>query len=325
MKSSNSSQAANKTIKKSSVKRTATKSRVRSVAKHRSFRLSKKKLKQHAPVPGTLTLLKKTITSVKNNKRLFIGIGLINLLVSVIFIQGLSASLNINEVKQSIEEGFGGEVSPLTTSFSLFAYLIGTSGTTSNQSSAAFQFFLVLITSLAIIWGIRQVQAGEKPRMRDSYYNGMYPLIPFLLVLFVIGLQLVPFLIGNLIYATVIQNGLAITIIEKILWLLLFLVLFLLSAYMLTSSLFALYIVTLPQMTPMKALRSARELVLHRRFSIGLRLIALPLLLLITMMLIFVPLLLVAPTIAQILFLLVISMCLVLVHIYIYLLYRALI
>ncbi len=34
------------------------------------------------------------------------------------------------------------------------------------------------------------------------------------------------------------------------------------------SSLFALYIVTLPDMTPMKALRSARELARYRRWTV---------------------------------------------------------
>lgn len=94
--------------------------------------------------------------------------------------------------------------------------------------------------------------------MRDSYYKGMYPLVPFMLVLLVIGLQLIPLVFGNLIYSSVLQNGLAITVIEKVIWLFLFLMLALLSGYMMISSLFSLYIVTLPDMTPLRALRSAR-------------------------------------------------------------------
>ena len=89
----------------------------------------------------------------------------------------------------------------------------------------------------------------------------MYPLIPFILVLLVCCLQLLPLIIGSSLYSLVVSNGIAVQPIEKFVWALLFASLALLSLYMITSSLFALYISTLPDMTPMKALRSARELV----------------------------------------------------------------
>src|SRR5690606_28518012 len=118
------------------------------------------------------------------------------------------------------------------------------------------QMLLLLIASLAIIWALRKTHGDVKVRARDAFYQGMYPLIPFILVLLVIGLQLLPLLLGSSLYSLVTTNGIAVHAIEQTAWLLLFGGLSLLSLYMLSSSLFALYIVTLPNMTPMKALRS---------------------------------------------------------------------
>lgn len=299
-------------------------SRVRVTPKHRTFRLSKKRLKQHKPVPGAIKLFKDTFTILGRNKRLFAGIVLLNAIFSFIFIQGLGSSFNIVELKQNFNELLGGENAQLETAVALFGYLIGTAGSNVGDASGVYQLFLTLITALALIWAVRQIQAGEKPGIRDSYYKGMYPLIPFILVLFVISLQLIPLLFGNLIFSTVMQNGLAVTLLEKAIWLLLFGLLALLSAYMLISSLFSLYIVTLPDMTPLRALRSARELVLHRRLAVALRIIALPVALSLLAALIFIPLLIVAAPIVEPLFLIVTSAGLAVATAYMYLLYRSL-
>jgi hypothetical protein len=143
-------------------------------------------------------------------------------------------------------------------------------------------------------------------------------------VLFVIGLQALPALLGNLLLSVVLSGGLAITILEKSFFWLLFILLTLLSLYMLVSSLFALYISTLPDMAPMKALRSARGLVLHRRLSVGLRLIGLPIVVMIGYGIILVPLIFILPFAVVPMFLLLNSFCLFFVNAYLYNLYRAL-
>ncbi len=301
-----------------------TKKRVRSTPRHRTFRLTSKKLKQPQRLPHPWKLIKNTFTFLLRNKKLFIGLALINMLVSLIFVQGLGSSFDVVEVKNEINDLVGDQAGQITTAVTLFGYLLGSAGSGASESSGAYQLFVTLVTSLAVIWAIRQVQAGEQPRLRDAFYKGMYPLIPFLLVLIVISLQLIPLLLGNLLYGTVAQNGLAVTPIEQAIWLLLFVALAVLSGYMLTSSLFALYIATLPDMTPIKALRSARDLVLHRRLAVWLRIIAMPVLMLILSALIFVPLLILVPVITQLLFLVMVSLGLIILQIYMYLLYRSL-
>ena len=300
------------------------KPRIRKAPKHKSLRLTRQKISSAKPVTGSVVLFKQTWQVIRNNKKQFFGISFISFVLLFVLVQGLSGSQAVVELKDNIKEILGENANSMVTTVSLFAYLIGSAGSSASEAGAVYQMFIVVTVSLAVIWSVRQVQAGERPRIRDGFYKGMYPLIPFILILGVIGLQLVPLLLGNLIYSTVVNNGLAGSSLEAVLWLLLFICLALLSAYMVISSIFGLYIVTLPDMTPMTALRSARNLVLHRRLKIGLRVLALPVMLLVLSAIILLPLILVSAPVAGVIFLLLGSFALVATHIYMYLLYKAL-
>jgi hypothetical protein len=299
------------------------KARKRKEASYKHFKLSKKIKHSGKPLPGAISLLKKSLRLIADNRRLFVGLIITNSLLSLIFVAGLNSSFDFVQTKTELEELLGGSAQKATTTLALFGYLFSSAGTSAGEVAGTYQLFLTLITSLAAIWSIRQVMAGEKVFSKDAFYRGLYPLVPFLLVLFVIGIQLLPALIGTSIYSIVISNSLAINALENMVWLLLMILLCLLSLYLILSSVFALYIVTLPEMTPMQALRSARGLVLNRRLSIGVRVVAMPLILLIAGMILLAPIILFLPWLAMIVFLIYSSFCLVLAHSYMYILYRA--
>jgi hypothetical protein len=126
------------------------------------------------------------------------------------------------------------------------------------------------------------------------------------------------------VYGIVMANGIAVGPAQQLLFFLLFLVLALVSLYMLASSIFAMYIVTLPDVSPMSALRSARQLVAGRRWIIIRKIAFLPLALLTLSAVAMLPILLVATPIAGWVFTLVGAALLVLAHVYLYHLYRAL-
>jgi hypothetical protein len=291
---------------------------------YKSFKLSKKIKPASKPLPGFFGLFRKSLEVLKNNKALFGGIIIINSLLGLLFVNGLGSSLDFVQTKNEIEEFIGGEAGQWSVTLTLFGYLIDSTGSQVGEIAGAYQMFFTLITSLAIIWAIRQVLVGEKVSAKEAYYKGLYPLIPFMLVLLVICLQLLPAVIGATIYNIIISGGLAVTALENALWLILFIMLCLLSFYMILSSVFALYIVTLPGMTPLKALRSARKVVIHRRLSISLRIIALLLVLVLSVLLIVFPAIIFLPWLAMTVFLLFSSLCLYLVHSYMYHLYRSL-
>lgn len=283
------------------------------------------KLPKH---PGKLpSVWQLTVTTARllwQYRQLFIILTLIYGVLNLVLVRGLAGGTDVGSLKNQLSQGFKGHFSALASGLSVFVVLLGSSGNGSSNTAGAYQLFLALIISLAVIWSLRQVLAGTSLRARDAFYQGMYPLIPFILVLIVVGLQLIPLLIGSGLYSLVISNGIAVHAIEKVLWALLFIALALWSLYMLTSSLFALYIVTLPDMTPIKALRSARELVRNRRWRVLRKILWLPLVLLVTAAIIMLPIIIWLAAAAQWVFFLLTMFGLVAIHAYMYTLYREL-
>jgi hypothetical protein len=141
----------------------------------------------------------------------------------------------------------------------------------------------------------------------------------------VIGLQLLPLVFANFLYGVVFVGGLAVTALEQGLWGLLIGLLVLLTMYMITSSVFALYIVTLPNVRPMQALRSARDLVRYRRWVVMRKVLFLPVALLVASALLVVPIIIVSPALAEWVFFGLSMTGLAVAHSYFYHLYRELI
>jgi len=294
--------------------------------KYRSFRLQKRiKPVESTQLPGSFRLFARSLKVLKRHWRLFAGIVLVYGILHLAFVRGFSLGDNLSTTKADLDGLFTGHFAHIVSGTALFIYLLGSTGSSSATAAASgYQFFLMLMVSLALIWAFRQVYAGHKPRIRDGFYKGMAPAVPFVLVLCVVGLQLIPLIIGFTLYGAVTSNGIAALLIERVLWAGVLFVLAVLSLYMMTSSVFALYVVTLPDMTPMKALRSARELVRHRRWTVLRKLVFLPFGLIVAGGLIVVPCILLAAPVAAWVFFLFSIAAVAIVHSYMYALYRAL-
>ena len=314
---------------KTPTKSTAHKKRQITKPRYKSFRLSKRIKHDRPVILGSFRLMKQSIQTILKRKKLFLGITFVYLLLTILLVKGFGANTNISELKDNLTELFNGTLSGIVTSFTLFTALLGNLGSTSGGNQAnAYQPVLLVTTSLAVIWALRQTLSKEtknkKIAIRDAYYKGLYPLVPFLLVVLVIGLELLPIVFANFVYTAVFGGGLAVNVIERFLWVLLLLLLVLLSLYLVTSSIFALYIVTLPDMRPMQALRSARELVRYRRWTIMRKLLFLPASLLIVAGLLIIPVIMIEPTVAEWMFFVLSMLSLVVLHSYLYTLYREL-
>jgi hypothetical protein len=237
---------------------------------------------------------------------------------------GFKRSVDIGSVKQLFLTTYHGHYRSLATAGALFSTLLGSTGSSSSAAGSAYQGILLIIISLATIWGLRQVLTGDELRTRDTFYKGLTPLVPFILVLLVVGLQLLPLAFGSLIYSAAVSSSVLVSFTEKALFIIFFLLMAMLSLYMICSSLFALFVVTLPDMTPMRALRSARKLVLHRRFMVMRKVLFLPLALLVMAAIIMLPFLLLLAPIADWIFFALTMMGWVLSITYMYNLYREL-
>ncbi len=291
--------------------------------KYKSLRLSKR-IKHPVKIPGAFRLIRTALRLLGRNRRLFIGITIIYGLLNIILVTGLANKLDLTSLKSTLQTAFGSG-GAVTSTLTVFAVLVSSVGGSVSGAASAYQLILTLIASLAIIWALREVSAGTRVRVRDAYYRGMTPLVPFALVLVVIGLQLVPLIVGGTVFNIVINNGIAVYAAEKFLWGALFALLGLLSIYMISSSIFALYIVTLPDMTPLKALRSARALVRFRRWTVLRKVLVLPVMLLVLLALIMLPVIYFATAAAQWVFFALTMFGTAVVHSYLYTLYRELI
>ncbi len=293
------------------------------VGAYKSFRISKK-IKPNKPIDGAITIFRRAFGTIMDSKPLFLGFAFLYAVFNIIFSLLSDSRIDIASLKSQTEELLGGEVSQTSLNFALYGDLLGSTGPNTTDAIGVYRSIFSIVLSLAVIWALRRVIAGDKAAIKESFYKGMYPIIPFFLVLLVIGLQLIPFLFANLVFAAVFGTGIAVTVLEKILWIVIVVLISLLSIYMLLSSVFAAYIVTLPDMTPMKALRSARALVLHRRVAVAIRLIFLLVVLSILVTAFVVPIIFAWPVAAEAVLYLVSGFSLVLTHSYIYNLYRSL-
>lgn len=289
---------------------------------YRTFRLQKR-IKHPVILPSAFKMFKQAIRLIWQHWKPIGGIVVVFAVLQIIAVKGIGTGIDLQEAKLLLQDEIQKSPSQLYAGVAIFSFLLGSSINSGEPNSGLYQTLIIIIGSLALIWALRQIQAGKKTDIRDAYYNGMYPIIPFVLVLLVIGLQFVPLIIGNVLYAA-ITNGIAATAIEQILWAMLVFLLAMLTIYMVCSSVFALYIVTLPDMTPMKALRSARQLVLNRRWTVIRKVLFLPFILLVLAIVIVLPAIIYITPLAELVFFVFGVSTLAVVHSYMYTLYREL-
>lgn len=290
---------------------------------YKSFKLSHRLRHPGPKLTSAWALFVQSLRQLWHHKLVLGGILLIYGLLQLTLVQGILGS-DFTQTSDSVRALLGGEWAGLASAVTLLSYLVGTTGQATTAEAGVYQGILLLFVVLAFVWALRQLLADKTVRVRDSFYQGMYPIVPFILVLGVIVLQLVPLLIGSWLYQTVVSVGIAVSITEQLIWLAIFGILGVLSFYLVLSSLFALFIVTLPGMTPIRALRSARKLVLHRRLVVIVKLLFLSLCVLILGVVVLLPIIMWLPALAPWVFYALTIIVVGLVITYLYGLYREL-
>lgn len=310
--------------KKTTPKKAGTPVRQVELPTYKSFRLAKKIAHPAPKIKPARRIAKQSWQHLRKYWKVFAGILLCYLLLNIVLVRGLASGGDIVETKDIVTELFEGAFGSVLTNLSLVLVVATSSGGEVSEVAGVYQSLLLLLFSLAIVWTLRQTHAGNKVTTKQAFYQGMYPLVPFTLVFFVIGLQLLPAAAGMTVVGIVQGNGLAVTGAEQALWYIFLAMTCLLSVYMIASSLFALFIVTLADMTPLRALRSARQLVLHRCWTVLWRLLFLPLLFIVVTIAVLLPVIYWAPVLAEWVFFVLSGMMVIYGYAYSYNLYREL-
>ena len=270
-------------------------------------------------VPTSFNILGQVFTLLRRHWKILGGITLVYLVLNIVLASGLSNVINNFGI---VKENLSGSHN-FSEALQGFGSLLSGNASVGSESASILQSILIVLQSLVVIWALRQLLAGQKFSVKDAYYKSMAPLVPFLLVSLVILVQLLPVTLGSglvaLISSTLATSGLVTFIMVLVLipllgW----------SIYMLSSSIFGLYIVTLPDMQPRQALRSAKKLVSFRRLKIIRRIIFLPIFILVVMAVIILPLILFVHLLVVPVFYLLSILVILFVHTYLYSLYRGL-
>ncbi len=229
--------------------------------------------KRQLEISSSFKIIKQSLLFLWKYRKFWSLFLLIYFLVDLIFVRGLSSGLNIASLKSEFSSVFSGSSSKVNAGLSVLLLLIGSNSSSSSGGSSSIGFFLFIFTALAIIWSFDKLMNSQKITVKEAIYKGIYPIIPFLLAIFYIALQLVPVTVGALIYSTVKNNGIAVGVVEQIIWLILFILSAFWSLYMISSSLFSPFYIALDHKNPVQAIKTASQSVKGLRLKIMGRLL----------------------------------------------------
>lgn len=209
-------------------------------------------------ISSTWLLLKQAIQLLRGEWKIYLGITLYYALGVFIFVRSFSLSGSATAL---VDTTTGGKLSQAAERL---AATISDAGSSISAASGVYQVIISTICCLALIWVFRQQLSKEKVSVRGAFYQGMTPLIKYFLVLLMLAVQLIPVAIGGYFFGIILGTGLFLGP-EIFLSAVIFMLLGIWSGWLVTHTVFALFICTLPDMTPLKALRSAKKMVYKRR------------------------------------------------------------
>jgi hypothetical protein len=140
-----------------------------------------------------------------------------------------------------------------------------------SDTQQVYAVVIILLTWMTSVWLLRNILAGNKVKVRDGLYNSGSPILSTFLVALLFIVQLLPLALALLFYSAAVSSGLLSGGVEAMLFWVSSGLLCLLSLYWITSTIFALIIVTLPGMYPYQAIKTAGDIVVGRRLRILLR------------------------------------------------------
>ncbi len=187
-------------------------------------------------------------------------------LLYFVFIRVLT-NVDFNQLNASVVAVFGGGEESIATRTVAVGTLFGQSAQFDNQTGVLF-FVIAMVASLAIIWLLRALWSSRKLKVKEAYYQGMYPFVPVVLVVLVMFLQAIPFSIGTFLFQTAFDQGLAASFIEKLGFVSVLMAGIILSSYWIIGSIMAFYAATVPGKTPLESLDIAKQMLKGRRFAV---------------------------------------------------------
>lgn len=243
---------------------------------HKSFVRTRRRDKAKLPkVEGIISFSWYVLRVILQRKWLYTKL-LLTFVVISIFSVGLiqlSNAESLNEVMSAATTG-GDVLNPFMKALNTVGSAL--SGALNAQmtdiqylSMSALYIGMVLTT----VWLLRQQLADRVVKVRDGVYSSIAPIISEYILVLVGVLQLIPFALAAIVYTTAMSTGFIDGGIEAAMFGTAIALVVVLTLYFMTTTLFALFVATIPGTYPIKAYKAARVLVAGQRARLLIRLL----------------------------------------------------
>jgi hypothetical protein len=245
---------------------------------YRSFRRTRRRdYVRGLALPGYFSFTKHVGTTIWKYRKTFIFLAVLYSVLTVLMV-GIASQDLYSTISSTLNttggDVFSGVLGQLGKSGLLFlTTATGGISQTLTEAQQVYAGIITLLTWLTTVWLLRNLMAGHKVKLRDGLYSAGAPIVSTFMVAVVFIVQLLPLALAVIGYSAASTTGLLAGGVEAMLFWIVALLLVVLSAYWVTSTFFALIIVTLPGMYPYQALKTASALVIGRRLRILLRLV----------------------------------------------------
>lgn len=261
---------------------------------HRSFRLTRRRdYVRSLNIPGYFSFTKEVVVTLWQRRKIFLSLALFYAVLTVLLI-GISSQETYKTLNDTLNNSsgdlFSGGVGEIGKAGLLFlTALTGGLSPQISESQQIYAYLVTLLTWLTTVWLLRNLLAGHKVKLRDALYNAGAPIVSTFLVSLLLIIQLIPVSLAIIGYSAASLTGILNVGIEAMMFWISAILLVVLSLYWITSTFFALIIVTLPGMYPWKAIRTAGDLVIGHRIKVLLRLVWLAFITIIVWAIIIIP------------------------------------
>jgi len=265
---------------------------------HRSFRFTRRRdYTRSLKLPGYWAFTKYVQKTFWANRKIFLLAALVYAIVTTLLVgiasQDIYSTLS-DTLKSTGGDFFVGFWGGLGQSGLLFMATI--TGGISESLTDVQRIYAGLITLLAwltSVWLLRNILAGHKVKLRDGLYSSGAPILSTFAIMLILVVQLLPLAFALIAYGAASATGLLASGVEAMLFWIVAALLAALSLYLITSTIFALVIVTLPGMYPMQAIKAAGDMVVGRRMRLLSRLLWMALVEMIIWVLIMIPIIMI--------------------------------
>ena len=194
-----------------------------------------------------------------------------------IFLIGAMSENTLADIKANVEQTnkdvADGKIGTVGKAGLTLLGIISTGGlTTMNDAQIVIAVLLFTIIWLVTIYLARHLLAGHQEiKMRDGFYSALSPLVSTLVVGLIIFLEAIPIMLTIIVFQVALTTEFLSTPFYALLFFMFAALMITLSLYLLSSSFFAIIVVSAPGLYPLTAVRMAKNLIMGRRLRFLIR------------------------------------------------------